>query len=271
MSAKMPKGICIICGSEGDLSFEHTPPHSAFNDCKVLFTSADVYWNRGPGKNLPAIGKQFQRGYGRNSICQPCNWKTGQWYVPYFADWCRKGKEFYDRTKGRSGVMELSLIFPLPVIKQVSTIFLARYGDYLDPSNKAPLVRFVLNKEQRYLDPKYRFWVYLVAPGPLRDAPPSLSLDVLNGKAMYGAEFSFPPYGYLMTVNSQPSEPKLREISYFTRYAYLEMKQFSLDLQVLPTHGPTMGDYRSFANITPDKSAPNVVLQSIGHELHLHR
>ena len=83
MTERRANGICNICGANGPLSFEHTPPRSAFNDCKVLYSTADSYWNHGPGRDKPPIGRQFQRGYGRTSICERCNQTTGAWYVFY--------------------------------------------------------------------------------------------------------------------------------------------------------------------------------------------
>src|SRR4051794_30505954 len=80
------------------------PPASAGNHHKVLLTSADSYWNRGPGQGRPARGMQVQKGYGGNSICEWCNNTTGRWYAPYFADWCREGMWFYDHTGGKSAL-----------------------------------------------------------------------------------------------------------------------------------------------------------------------
>lgn len=34
--AKMPDGVCNICGNYGKLSFEHVPPKGAFNDRPVI-------------------------------------------------------------------------------------------------------------------------------------------------------------------------------------------------------------------------------------------
>jgi hypothetical protein len=172
--------------------------------------------------------------------------------------------EFYDRTKGTSAIMHLSTISPLPIIKQIATIFLARHGDYFDPDKKHTLVRFILNREKRFLDPKYRFWAYLVAPGPLRDVPPCIVLDTMNGRSTHGAEFSFPPYGYMMTLYSEPQDSRLCEITHFARYNYFDIAQLALSLSVLPTHGPALGDYRSFKDMSHKLGEPNVVLKHPG-------
>ncbi len=267
MAKSIPDGICNICGVNGPLSFEHTPPASAFNDCKVLYANVDSYWNDGPGNEKPPRGQQFQRGYGKKSLCERCNQLTGRWYVFSFSRWCRQGMEFYDKTKGLTRYVHFATISPLPVLKQIATIFLARYGNWFTPDKKDSLVRFVLNQQERYLDPKYRFWVYQVAPGPLRDVPPSVSLNIVTGDMMtHAAEFAFPPFGYMMTLSSKPNDSRLCEITHFARYGYLDLVQVALDIAILPNHGHSLGDYRKFRDMPAKKGEPNVVLKYPGHD-----
>jgi len=171
--------------------------------------------------------------------------------------------EYYDASRGLSSTYHTSAIFPLPIIKQIATMFLARHSGRFHPEKKESLVRFVLNREQRHLDPKYRVWVYQVAPGPLRDTALGVTLNVVTGECTHGAEFSFPPYGYLVTMGSRPQDRRLCEISHFARYHHLQMTQMSLNMPVLPTHGPALGDYRSFKDMSA-ASGPNVVLRHPG-------
>ncbi len=172
--------------------------------------------------------------------------------------------EFYDCIKRFNSYLHIATLSPLPVIKQIATIFLARYGDSFTFDKKESLVRFVLNKEQRYLDPKYRFWVYQVAPGPLRDVPPCGIFDAKSSATTFGAEFAFPPFGYMMTLDSSPNDNRLCEITHFARYSHLDITQIALQMAVLPNHGPTLGDFRSFRDMPATKNgAPNVVFEHI--------
>ena len=107
-------------------------------------------------------------------------------------------------------------------------------------------------------------WVYQVPPGPLRDAPLGSTLNVITGQCTHGAEFSFPPYGYVVTMGSRPADPRLCEITWFSRFAYLEMTQVSLNMPVLPTHGPAFVDYRSFKDMSATNGQPKVVLRHPG-------
>ena len=105
------------------------------------------------------------------TLCEKCNNTTGGWYGRHFVEWCRQGMEFLDKTGGKGSVLHFGRLRPLPVIKQVTTMFLALNGRGGSGLWERPLVRFVMNKEAQYLDPRYRFWVYYVAPGPLRNTP----------------------------------------------------------------------------------------------------
>src|SRR4051812_16187625 len=158
MSRGMRKGICNICDTETDLEFEHSPPKSAGNNQKVLESSHDAYWNMGPGQEHEPTGKQFQRGYGGHWLCPRCNRITGRWYVPYFAAWSRQGQEMYKQADPNSKIFWTPFIFPLPVLKEITAMFLSRNGDHLPAELKPPLAEFVLKRSLRNLDPRFRFW-----------------------------------------------------------------------------------------------------------------
>ena len=261
MSKNGKLGVCNICGQHKKLTFEHVPPQSAMNASKVLVASADHYWNRGPGQGQKATGQEKKRGYGKTSICAKCNSDAGRWYVPAFASWCRQASQFRENSGGASAIYHFTDLSPLPVIKQISTMFLALHGNELAGPNKEALRRFVLNRGASHLPPAIRFWVYFVAPGPLRDTPVCATLNVVTGKCTIGAEFSFPPFGYMITLGSEPEEKhRLEEITHFTHYEESEVTPMALQLEQLPTHGPALGDYRSFADMSHTLRGPNVVL-----------
>jgi len=167
--------------------------------------------------------------------------------------------QFWDKTKGKASVIDLCTVYPLPIIKQVVTMFMS-----LNPSgfqaNHQSLVRFVLDRERRYLDPMYRFWVYFVAPGPLRATPPCAILNIESGHHTLGLEFSFPPFGYMMTIGSRPENSRLFEISHFARFPVGAMEWVQLNLATLPTHTPVLGDYRTFKQLERKAGDTNTVL-----------
>jgi hypothetical protein len=258
--SRKPFGTCNLCGEHGELSKEHVPPEAAFNDRKVILSTADEYWNRGQGQGLRVRGRYLQGGHGVYTLCKRCNNTTGAWYGRHFVEWCRQGMEFLDKTGGRGSVLHFARVRPLPVIKQITTMFLALNGRGDSEPWERPLVRFVMNREARYLDPRYRFWVYYVAPGPLRNTPLCSRLDIVSGRVEMGMEFSFPPFGYVLTLDSEPEDRRPNEITGFSRYRRWEEDRITLNLAVLPTHGPTFGDYRSFKKMERRRGETDVII-----------
>jgi hypothetical protein len=61
-------GICCICGKQSKLSFEHTPPHKAFNFRSQEFQALPLLIE---GKYFKK-GKLKQKGVGTNSLCSSC-------------------------------------------------------------------------------------------------------------------------------------------------------------------------------------------------------
>jgi hypothetical protein len=59
------------------------------------------------------------------------------------------------------------------------------------------------------------------------------------------SEFCYPPYGYVMCIDSESPDVRLHEITHFARYDYDEPAVMAMDLPLLPVHTPFPGDYRT--------------------------
>jgi hypothetical protein len=79
--------------------------------------------------------------------------------------------------------------------------------------------------------------------------PFGVVLKIENRKSVTGMEISFPPFGYMLTLDSEPEDKRLTEITGFKQFQYWDIDMLRLNLNVLPTHGPMMGDYRSFGTV----------------------
>jgi hypothetical protein len=237
------EGKCHICGIEGPLTFEHTPPRAAFNNKRVITFSFEEAMKLGPDEI--SRGKIQQKGMGSYTFCGKCNNNTGQWYGVKFADWCYQGMDILIKSKGKPSLFYFHYIFPLAVIKQIVVMFFS--GNNYGFNNANPeLVEFILNKKKRFLHPKYRFFVYYNIEGKLRTGGLTAKCDASGAhEPIIMSEINFPPFGYLMTLNSQPPDNRLCEISHFARYSYDEFVRFSFKLPVLPTHLLVPGDYRN--------------------------
>lgn len=92
-------------------------------------------------------------------------------------------------------------IFPLRVIKQIVCMFFSANSPHF--CDKQPnLVKFVLERGRKYLDPKIRIYTFYTTSSYLRQTGVSGILRL--GKGTYViSEITFPPFGYIMSLDSK--------------------------------------------------------------------
>lgn len=236
-------GICHLCGIDGPLSFEHVPPQSAFNDRPVIMVEFNKAFDLLPDDPTPK-GRISQRGAGGYTLCGACNSKTGGWYGNAFAQWCCQAAELLMRSEGKPSLIYGYHLYPLRVIKQIITMFFSVNGPGFQ--RKHPdLVEFVLNKDRRFLPEKFRVFVYYNYEGRLRFQNAAVTLNIVNRQRRSFSEITFPPFGYVLTLASEPPSRDLFQITHFARYGYDDFRSVQLRPPVLPTHLLIPGDYRT--------------------------
>jgi hypothetical protein len=246
MDKKQVIGICHICGRNGKLSKEHVPPRAAFNDISFILAKAEEIIKLGPGEKPK--GKIKQGGISEFTLCGKCNNDTGGWYGRQFVAWCRQGMEILICAKGIPTLFYMNYLFPLPVIKQIISMFCSINSPSFAKANPE-LIPFLLNKEKKYLNPKYRIFCYYNIEGNARYVGLAAKMDIFSGLKGVLSEISFPPFGYVMTLNTEPPDDRLFEITHFSKYDYNEFAVMNLKLPVLPTHLWYPGDYRTLDEI----------------------
>jgi hypothetical protein len=250
MARKAVIGECRLCGTVTKLSFEHVPPRSAFNDRPIV--NPDV--KRLIGSHDISIldrlaGKTQQRGAGAYTLCASCNNRTGQWYGPAYAGWAIQGYDILSRAQGEPTLLYPFHLFPLRVFKQIVCMFFSANGPGFRGANQE-LVRFVLNREHKYINPKVQIFAYYTNSDRSRQAGITgvLELDELKmgiARSHVFSEISFPPFGYILAENSPPPDRRLVDISFFAQYGYSDWVDISLRLPVLPIYSWLPGDFRS--------------------------
>jgi hypothetical protein len=150
------------------------------------------------------------------------------------------------RSGGKPNLVYLNYLLPLRILKQVIAMFFSVNADTFGEANPE-LVRFVLDRDRKYLSPGYRFFIYYNTTGRFRFSGIVGQMNVLTpgAKPTIMSEITFPPFGYLMTLDSEPPDNRLYEITHFSSYDYDEFKVMTLKLPVLPTHLAYPGDYRT--------------------------
>jgi len=151
-------------------------------------------------------------------------------------------------------ILSVYRLCPLPILKQMITMFFSVNSHPLRKGHEQ-LVRFVLNKEQKFLEPKYRFFTFYTKTRQFRFWGMTGRLNTFTGKKCTYSEIVFPPFGYVMSFGSGPPDPRLSEITHFSRYSYSDCVEMELGIPVLPTHLAYPGDYRTKHEIESDRES----------------
>lgn len=140
---KKKNGICCICGKEGKLTFEHIPPHAAFNHSNLKMYDV-IRYLRSNQTRYPSL----QNGAGLWSLCSSCNNLTGTWYGNSYIEFVEQGIKYYQRNA--KGILAVPYtIYPLRVFKQIVSCFASINGS--DWCENNPAVRkFLLKPEERF-------------------------------------------------------------------------------------------------------------------------
>jgi len=141
--------------------------------------------------------------------------------------------------------------YPLRILKQVVTMFFSLQTDRFHACNP-DLVRFVLNKDEQSLPPRYQFFLYVTSTRRLRAIGICARLSIGLSDTNLFSELTFPPFGYVMTIDSPPPDMRYLDITQFCRFRYGDRMLLTLGLAVLPTHLSIPGDYRTKEEIYRD-------------------
>ncbi|UKS25003.1 hypothetical protein LOZ80_25840 [Paenibacillus sp. HWE-109] len=241
MARRKIEGVCHICGRYGALTFEHIPPEAAFNNHQVRNPKFADYMDKGPDY-FPTHAPIQQRGAGNYTLCARCNNSTGAWYVPAYVDLAYQSGHLLARSEGESSLQFPFRLYPLRVIKQVIAMFCSvNNSDFI---KKYPdLLKFLLNKETKYIDPRINIYAYLTASHFSRQSGVTAALSGTNLN-LY-SEIGFAPIGFIMTLESFPPDSRLLDVSYFATYDYDHFDTFTLTLPVLPISYYMPGDFRT--------------------------
>jgi hypothetical protein len=199
---------------------------------------------------------RYQKGMGSYTLCGRCNNDTGAFYGSSFVDFCRKGMRILQASNYRPQLFYMMEIKPLAVIKQIVSMFLSINSiDFRD--RHMDLVLFVLNRDNKHLPRKYRLFVYFNVGGMHRATPHTTKIDFNkytfeHKRTTVMTEVSYPPFGYLLLIDSEKPASDIVEITFFASYDFNERKTISMTYPVYPTHTIFPSDYRSVEKINRD-------------------
>jgi hypothetical protein len=244
--SKITIGKCKICLEEKELSFEHIPPSSANNKTTRYYEIPQaeyfkhareyVFLNKRPKARL------LQGGLGGYFLCRDCNNFLGSKYVRDFTSLSRQCESALRGAPSFVKAFEIPInnVNLFRVLKQMAAIFICCNDDFFT-KEYPEILEFVRNEEEEFLPPRYRFYMYLNNEGTFRSGK---WMAVLN----YGCvcEFTFPPLGFVLSIDSPTQINNLYEITAFSQLKKIPAGTAALlHLNKLPTYYPFPLDYRS--------------------------
>lgn len=239
------QGICKICRQEKKLNYEHFPPRSAFNKETRFFSIPqndyfDNFIEYINGKKPKA--KLKQGGLGEYCLCEDCNNFLGLKYVNdyvNFAKICYSIINTTDNFKAVEFKIKKGEVNLKNFLKQITSIFICN-NDFWFTEAYPELLEFVRNENYVDLPSKYRFYMYLNNEGQIKNG--KWTFDNVNGGI---CEFTFPPFGFVLSLENENQIIEVSEITSFKNYDYLLNDEFNIILNKYPTYSPIPLDFRN--------------------------
>jgi hypothetical protein len=256
---KDKNGTCRLCGKQGVLSFEHTPPQAAFNKERVLEMDAKRILQDLPKlqSNLKTPeGLTVQKGSGGYTLCDSCNNNTGSWYAGTYVGFAHQGMSVAHAVSNGQGAVANYKISPLNVLKHIVLMFLTANTPEFASEN-SDLVGFVNDRNSQILPREHKFYIALSDMADSKFTRQSGMTGLLkDGVEHLFSEIAYPPFVLVYSRDSQRPDGRLQKINYFRHYKYDEQTEVGLQLFSLPIVSPLPADYRTYAQMFPDEQKP---------------
>lgn len=222
------EGICRICGKHKKLTFEHVPPQSAFNSNPVFFQKS-VHLH---DTKSPLFGKRIRsnQGAGGYYLCKICNNLTGSYYGESYKKFAHIGvMALINRVWASKNITFEYAIQPLNILKQTLSMFMS-----IDTSDQLLNIKglsdFILNKDSNALPQGLRVFIYHTTTKQVRNGWGFARTE--KGCHTLG-EITFPPFGIVYTLDSEPTRNDFFEITDFKNYVFNQTVQARLTIPFL--------------------------------------
>ncbi len=252
-------GVCKICGLKKELSKEHIPPQSAYNDFYGKEFKGEEVLSQLSSTRLPwelngLKYKYFQSGYKTTTICEECNKFTGSKYGRDYVKFIHDVGDLLQENKIISNteyIMKIENCYPLRIFKQMISQFCS-----ITSIAKSGVKEFILNAEsKKFPNDKYRLLINLFEEGSQIISGPMV-MNV-SGTSIAISEIRYFPISMILIMNYdyiQNIDLKTlgTDITYFSQFDYNLKMDLELIVRSRPQHTVIPFDYRSKQNIEKD-------------------
>jgi hypothetical protein len=137
------EGQCWLCGRWRELTREHIPPKSAFNNYPILLYTVEE--NTRKTGRMEWAGR-VEQGLVVRSLCGECNSKGGGQYGSHYADFIARVAPAVERARDGEQIITSGVQRPLSILKQIMQTFVSANGPDFVAAN--PWIRkFIRNSK----------------------------------------------------------------------------------------------------------------------------
>jgi len=264
MSNKEITGICRLCGKEGKISFEHVPPHSAFNTRPVKTVGIEEILYAESEERMPwdiadLKGSISRKGLGGYFLCEDCNNKTGAWYGAHYKKFahciCSVANEIIAQDMYGAEDIRIEGLRPLAIYKQIITMFCDINPGFFGDST---VREFLLDKENKNFDTdKYKVFIYVPGGNMQKIVGESAFIPMTgSSKSFLVSEITSYPIGLILFVD-KPDDVVIQgtDLSPFAKMDYKESANIVLSLNRLDVNTIFPMDYRTELEVRKDSQA----------------
>ncbi len=241
-------GPCWVCGEERELTAEHFPPRSAFNDSRILEMSIN---ERTKEIGQVAWGSRVhERGAFVRSLCASCNSMFGNKYDQHYGRFVMELAQRADRAP-LGATIDAQAEYPLRILKAIVKCFVSANGKVFVDAH--PWLRHFL------LDPKSQAWpdgiyLYAYACGTKtgRQTGMASRLNFFTGDIKVISEFAFWPLGSVFSFARMDGLPLTPIHHWANRFRYKDKGPDTVRLHVNAVATPSPLDFRPPGQVSRD-------------------
>ncbi len=233
-------GPCWLCSEIRELTEEHTPPRSAFNNHDILLQSVDrlteqlgrVIWQ-----------SEMVHGWTVHSLCGECNNKSGGQYGSHYAEFIKDVAEKVDKVD-EGDTISVVVHRPLSILKQVMMNFVTANGPHFVQTHLWTR-KFLRSSRNKDFPENWYVYAFAVKGTSGRKSGVGGFYDLIQKRINVVAEFTFWPLGTVLAF--QPMDDyRLAPIHQYAKYEYTDSRaRLILDLPVNPAASAYPVDFRS--------------------------
>jgi hypothetical protein len=253
---------CALCGEEKELTFEHVPPHKAFNWFPAKIVTHETILRRSDADRKPwdFSGLPYtdsQRGLGAYTLCQPCNNITGEWYGNDYIEFVFGLHNVILENQSKAGTtlsVENEKFRPLPVMKQVISMFCSLNHASIVGKEHKVLREYVLDRTSTVFPKnRYRLGMYLHIHGTQRRVP--FAVQIKTGERIKPtfktlSEIATYPVGFILYFDPDDNlKMPCPDITALCECGYQEECKVEVSLPVYQCNTLLPEDFRSKSEI----------------------